>query len=231
MNVHACTSNRKYIIKITTIFLTFGLFLFVPAGTLNWPEAWLLFIIYLIWMILQMKYMKERDPELFAARMDSSKKASIPWDIKIMRGITIVFFLIIILAGLDAGRYHWSYVPVNVKIIAFACLIPTLAWHLWIMRENTFLSTRVEIQRDRGHKVVTTGPYKYVRHPMYAANMIMYLCMPLALGSFYALCPAVLMMLIFIIRTRLEDRTLMEELGGYKEYAEIVQYKLFPHIW
>ena len=100
-----------------------------------------------------------------------------------------------------------------------------------VMAENTYLSERVRIQEERDHHVVTTGPYQYVRHPMYVGIIIAMLSVPLALGSWWALLPAALIMIVFIVRTGLEDRTLMEELPGYQEYARQVRYKLLPGIW
>jgi protein-S-isoprenylcysteine O-methyltransferase Ste14 len=99
------------------------------------------------------------------------------------------------------------------------------------MRENAFLSDVVRIQEDRGHTVCTTGPYKYVRHPMYVGVLLIMLCFPLSLGSLYTLIPAGIIILLVLVRTALEDKTLMEELPGYKKYARQVRYRLIPHIW
>ncbi|MGD9347484.1 MAG: isoprenylcysteine carboxylmethyltransferase family protein, partial [Candidatus Aminicenantes bacterium] len=101
----------------------------------------------------------------------------------------------------------------------------------WTMTQNRYLSEVVRIQKDRGHKVCTTGPYKYVRHPMYVGVIIFVICLPLALGSFFALITGLLIILVFLIRTWLEDKTLQNELPGYKEYAEEVRYKLIPGVW
>jgi protein-S-isoprenylcysteine O-methyltransferase Ste14 len=99
------------------------------------------------------------------------------------------------------------------------------------MEENTFLSRHVEIQEERGHKVITTGPYRFVRHPMYIGTTILLLALPVALGSLYALIPAALCIIFMIIRTYLEDKTLHEELEGYTEYAQKTKYRLLPGIW
>lgn len=99
------------------------------------------------------------------------------------------------------------------------------------MRENSYLSDAVRIQEDRGHKVCTTGPYKYVRHPMYIGIIIAMFSFPFALGSYYAVIPAVVIVFLFILRTALEDKTLKEELPGYKEYSRTVRFRLFPGVW
>ena len=99
------------------------------------------------------------------------------------------------------------------------------------MKENAFLSDVVRIQEDRGHTVCTTGPYRYVRHPMYVGVILIMICYPLSLGSLYTLIPAVIIVILFFIRTALEDKSLHEELTGYKDYAQNVRYRLIPGVW
>ena len=109
--------------------------------------------------------------------------------------------------------------------------IPGSAVAFWAMRENAFLSDVVRIQEDRGHTVCTTGPYRYVRHPMYVGVILIMICFPFSLGSLYTLIPAFIIVILFFIRTALEDKTLLEELPGYKEYAQRVRHRLIPGIW
>jgi len=137
----------------------------------------------------------------------------------------------LVLPGFDAVRYQWSNVPVGVKVLCFILLTSSFLWISWIMKENTFLSRFVEIQEERGHKVITTGPYRFVRHPMYVGATILLLCLPIALGSLYALIPLVFCIIFVIIRTALEDKTLHNELEGYAEYAKRTKYRLIPGIW
>ena len=139
--------------------------------------------------------------------------------------------LLIVVAGLDAVRFHWSNVHVILKIIGFLGFIPGFILGFWAMRENTFLSDTVRIQEDRGHKVCQTGPYMYVRHPMYIGIIIAMLSLPLALGSLFAIIPAIIIVKLFILRTALEDKTLQKELPGYKEYTLAVRFRLFPRVW
>jgi protein-S-isoprenylcysteine O-methyltransferase Ste14 len=122
-------------------------------------------------------------------------------------------------------------VPLSLKIVGFSGFAPAFFLVFWTMTENTYLSEIVRIQKERGHRVCTTGPYKYVRHPMYAGVILIILCLPLALGSFYSLIPGSLIILLFILRTFLEDKTLQDELPGYRDYAGRVRYKLIPGIW
>jgi protein-S-isoprenylcysteine O-methyltransferase Ste14 len=215
--------------SIIGVFLLLAL-LFGPAGTLKWTEAWLYIIIYLIAVEGVILWMKKKSPGLLKERM-STKKDAKSWDKKIIRGYVLCLMIMLAVAGLDAVRFRWSRVPLSLKITGFLGFIPTFLLGFWAMTQNPYLSDLVRIQKDRGHCVCTTGPYKYVRHPMYVGVILLILCLPLALGSFYALIPAALIILLFILRTFLEDKTLQAELPGYKEYAARVRYKLIPGIW
>jgi len=147
--------------------------------------------------------------------------------------LVFTFLIMIMLAvtGIDAVRFHWSQVPFVLKAFGFFGYIPAMVIIFLTMIHNTYLSKMVRIQEDRGHQVCTTGPYKYVRHPMYVGVILFMLSLPISLGSFYGLIPSFLIVLLFILRTSLEDKTLHEELPGYKEYAKKVRNKLIPGIW
>ena len=204
--------------------------IFVPAGTLKWTEAWVFIILYAVAVTAAVIWMKKKAPDLLKERMKRKKDIK-SWD-KAFRAFYLIFLLfILILPGLDAVRFQWSNVPVAVEILAFIGFIPGAAIAFWAMKENAFLSDVVRIQEDRGHTVCTTGPYKYVRHPMYVGVILLMLCFPFSLGSLYTLIPAVIIVILFFIRTALEDKTLMEELPGYKEYAQNVRYRLIPGLW
>ena len=177
-----------------------------------------------------MIWMKINAPGLLKERMSRNKEIK-SWDKIIM--IAYSFLLIILLAvpGLDAVRFGWSEVSLIVKALGFIGYIPATSFAFWAMRENAYASDVVRIQEDRGHTVCTTGPYRYVRHPMYTGVILFVLCFPLSLGSLYSFIPASLIIVLFIIRTSLEDKTLLEELPGYKEYAQKVRYRLLPGVW
>ena len=219
----------KVIKGVVTVLFMLAL-LFVPAGTLRWPEAWLLLIFYLATVTGVMIWMKTNAPGLLKERMSRNKEIK-SWDKIIM--IAYSFLLIILLAvpGLDAVRFGWSEVSLLVKALGFIGYIPATSFAFWAMRENAYASDVVRIQEDRGHTVCTTGPYRYVRHPMYTGVILFVLCFPLSLGSLYSFIPASLIIVLFIIRTSLEDKTLLEELPGYKEYAQKVRYRLLPGVW
>lgn len=223
-------SKLKRIVQTITTVILFLALLFVPAGTLNWTEAWLFIIFYLSSVGGVIIWLKKHDPDLLKERM-AVKKDVKRWDKNIILAYSLLLMIMLAVAGLDAVRFRWSHVPLALKTLGFLGFIPSLVLALWAMKENTYLSDRVRIQDDRGHKVCTTGPYRYVRHPMYVGVILFILCFPIALGSFYALIPGSIITALFMLRTSLEDKTLLKELPGYKEYAATVHYKLMPGVW
>jgi protein-S-isoprenylcysteine O-methyltransferase Ste14 len=204
--------------------------IFIPAGTLRWTEAWLFILLYAAAVTAVVAWMKKRSPDLLEERQKKKKNAK-RWDKIFMSFYSVFLLVLLILPGLDAVRFGWSNVPFIVKALAFIGYIPGFAIVFWAMKENRFLSDVVRIQEDRNHSVCTTGPYKYVRHPMYVGVISIMLCLPLSLGSLYALIPAGIIVILFLIRTALEDKTLLGELPGYKEYSQKVRYRLIPGLW
>jgi protein-S-isoprenylcysteine O-methyltransferase Ste14 len=136
-----------------------------------------------------------------------------------------------VVSGLDAGRYRWSSVPRVVEVSAWLVMAVATAFVFWTVVSNTYLSRMARIQDDRNQTVVSSGPYRFVRHPMYLGIIILMVCLPLALGSRWALIPAALIGLLFVVRTINEDRMLIEELPGYRDYARAVRYRILPGIW
>ena len=218
--------------KVIIAIIVLLLLLFGSAGTIYWIEAWILIIFYLITTGGMILWMKKNDPALLKERAEASRKKDVKaWDRWIILVYTLLLMIMVVLAGLDAVRFRWSQVPVILKVTGFMGFIPAMLLGFRTMVHNSFLSERVRIQEERGHRVCTTGPYRYVRHPMYAGIIVMFSCFPLALGSLYSFIPAVLIVLLFFLRTYLEDKTLHDELAGYKEYTEHVRYRLIPKIW
>jgi protein-S-isoprenylcysteine O-methyltransferase Ste14 len=222
----------KFSIIIRAIFTVFFMLalIFVPAGTLKWSEAWIFLIFYFITASWSLIWMKRHSPGLLKERMTRKKDVK-RWDKKIMWAYLIVLIPLAILPGLDAVRFQWSSVPLIIKVAAFIGFLPASGIIFWTMRENAYLSDVVRIQEDRGHQVCTTGPYRFVRHPMYAGVILIMIFFPLFMGSLFSLIPAFIIVVLFLFRTSLEDRTLQEELPGYKEYAQTVRYRLIPGIW
>lgn len=210
-------------------FLILALCLFVPAGTAAWPAAWiflgLLFVssLPITWWLL--KY----DPELIEERLRFRPELS--WD-KVFVAVVLAFFLFwLILMPLDAVRFHWSRMPSVLKIIGALVLLISMYISFLTLRENPYSSAVVRVKKERGQTVVSTGPYSYVRHPMYAGAILFFLGASLLLGSWFGVLCALAFGLLVAIRAVLEERVLRKELEGYDAYMKRVKYRFFPRIW
>ena len=224
-------STPRIAARLIAGFGVLAVVFFWSAGTPNWPEAWLYLIIQFSISGTAAVWLKKNDPELLKDRMTFLKASARGWDKAFMWISTVVSIPYLVLPGLDAVRYRWSAVPLPVQVAGFIGIVAALLLVFRVLRENPFLSRVIEIQVDRGHKVITTGPYRYVRHPMYTGVVVLFICIPLALGSFWSLIPAGLLVALIIIRTLLEEKTLHAELEGYDAYARRVQFRLFPGVW
>jgi protein-S-isoprenylcysteine O-methyltransferase Ste14 len=208
----------------------FALILLVPAGTWRWPAAWVFLGIYLAFAVPVGVWLFRTNPAFLARRLDWTKRAPKRWDRVLMAGYVPVYLAVYLVAGLDF-RWGWSDVPAGPRVVAFVLVAAFFALFVLILRENTFLSRVVEVRPEEGHRVVTTGPYRVVRHPMYAGYIVALLATPVALGSLPALVPAFLLVAGIVTRTVLEDRTLHAELPGYPEYAAKVPWRLLPGVF
>lgn len=219
---------RGYI-RLIVYILFVAAILFISAGRLNWPIAWVFLGIYILIILISLIFI---DPELIEERSHIGPGAK-RWDI-VLASLTVVFLfpLTFLIAGLDVGRFHWSpSFPVWVQLSALVIYVIGSAIISWAMVTNKFFSTVVRIQTERGHYVVTSGPYRYVRHPGYTGAIVVSIAIPLLLGSLWALIPALIGDCILVIRTVLEDNTLKKELEGYDEYTTRVRHRLLPGIW
>jgi protein-S-isoprenylcysteine O-methyltransferase Ste14 len=210
-----------------------ALVLFCSSGRLDWVMAWAYIGMTTAFFFGSRIVMLRKSPGLIVERSKSMDKADTkPWDKVLMPLVTILFpTVMLIVAGLDV-RYGWSpKLPLPLQIASL--IIAALGYFLnvWATIVNKFFSGVVRIQRERGHTVITSGPYKYIRHPGYAGGMVTNFTIPIMLGSLWALVPAVIGNGLLIIRTILEDRTLQDELDGYHNYAKQVRYRLLPGIW
>ncbi|HKW02417.1 MAG TPA: isoprenylcysteine carboxylmethyltransferase family protein [Vicinamibacterales bacterium] len=207
-----------------------GAVLFGLAGRVDWPAGWLVMLLLTGHLVLSGWLLLRHDPELLKERLTIAP--NVPrWDRLIGPGIRIVLLIFLATAALDAGRFRWSTVPMIVRAIGTAALLAAIGAVYWCAAANRFLSARSRIQTDRGHTVVQHGPYRFVRHPLYAARIVQIIGLALTLGSWLALVPAVLNALLLVLRTALEDRMLTAELPGYREYATRVPRRLVPGLW
>ena len=220
----------KIIIQLLILFALLVVLLFLPAGTWDWLQAWLLILFLMIYFILYIYLGIYRNPEQARERSKIAPNVK-RWDKVIMSIYTALLPTVFILAGLDVGRFELSVVPIIIQIIAWAGLVFAGAFIMWTVISNTYLSRYARIQDDRGQEVIITGPYKYIRHPMYLGILILFLCIGPALGSILALVPGSMIAILFIARTAKEDGMLCEELDGYMDYTKRVRYRLVPGVW
>ena len=209
-----------------------AMLLFVPAGTLHWPAAWVLLAELGILGFASGLWLAWTDPDLLSERMSPfvqrDQEAS---DRTLMKIISLAFVVWLVFMPLDACRFGWSHVPLWVRWIGAVAIAVSLAIVHWTVLENRYAVVVVRVQRERGQHVITTGPYRFVRHPMYAGAILLFVGTPLLLGSWYGLIGAAIIMALFCVRITIEERTLRAELEGYTEYAAGVPYRLIPGVW
>ena len=211
------------------VFFMLAIF-FLPAGRLDWWPAWVFVTLYLVFVIALTIWAARHDPALLRERRRPGEGVK-RWDRALMQVYTVVLVGMLVVAGLDAGRFNWAPAPFWLQVIGWVALVLAGGLVTWTFRVNTFLSPSVRIQTERDQQVVSTGPYAIVRHPMYLGIATLMPALALALGSLWALLPAGVIVALFVMRTALEDRTLHEELPGYQNYAQQVRYRLVPGVW
>lgn len=209
-----------------------GALLFVPAGTLRWAGGWIFMAEMVLGSIATMLWLQRVDPGLLAERLKGPiQKGQVFWDKVFMGGMIVVWYGWMVIMALDAKRWSISHVPVWL-IATGAVLIPLgFIAVLWTFRENSFATAVIRIQEERGQKVIDTGPYALVRHPMYAGAFFYMLGTPLVLGSWIGLALLPLIVAMLIARIFIEERTLRRDLPGYDEYADRVRFRLIPRVW
>jgi len=217
-------------IRIVAFLALLAGLLFLPAGRWDWPEAWTFLAAYGSFLVMYAIWGLWKDPDQLKERSRVAPNVK-AWDKVILTAYTICLVLTFVIAGLDAGRFHWSSVGPSTRALAWAGQALAGGVIFWALATNTFLSRMARIQDDRGHVVITAGPYRYARHPMYLGIIVLFVCVPLALGSLWALLPGVGIGLLFVIRTAREDGMLRAELAGYEAYSQRVRYRLCPGIW
>lgn len=206
--------------------------LFISSGRLHWRAAWIYLGLYVLGSTVSILVMELYNPELIFERTQRLRPDTKVWD----RAVVNLYGLAIgvltpLVAGLDM-RFGWSQqIPSAVWILALAFALLGFGVGSWAVALNPFYIATVHIQKDRGHSVVSEGPYRYMRHPGYLGSIMACLATPLILNSLWAVLPAALAIFLLAIRTALEDRTLREELDSYSQYAQLVRYRLVPGIW
>ena len=233
-------ANSKIQLNVRTIVQMIVFIVLVPFLPLliswkwGWWQAWTYGLIGVFGFVISRLLVNMRHPDLLAERAKFMQHENTkPWDEVLARLVGLGGGLIPLAAGLDA-KYGWSQTDysTSVELVALVLILIGYAIGSWALMENRFFSGTVRIQTERGHHVILSGPYAWVRHPGYAGALLTYFATPLLLDSPWTFVPVVFMAVVLIIRTALEDQTLQEELPGYEEYAtQKTKYKLLPGIW
>jgi protein-S-isoprenylcysteine O-methyltransferase Ste14 len=222
---------RRLLIQNVIWIVGMGAVLFASAGTLHWPAAWVFLGTMAVLGLVSGLWLARIDPALLAERMNSMMQGTQPASDKIFMvvfGFAALSWFILI--GLER-RANASDMPVALQTIGLLLLVLSTGFILWVMRENSFAAPVVKIQTERGHRVISSGPYAWVRHPMYSGTILFFAGMPLLLGSWWGLVMAPLFIVLFGFRARLEERALVAGLPGYADYLTRVRYRLIPGIW
>jgi protein-S-isoprenylcysteine O-methyltransferase Ste14 len=221
----------KWLFQTFAWIVAFAVLLFVPAGTLHWPAAWVFLGLMIASGLGFGGWLARKDPALLAERMRSPIRADQPAaDKKFLLVFFVVFLIWFIVMGLDE-RFHLSHMPVALQVLGLALLILSSAFIAWVFNENSFAAAVVRIQAERGHHVVSSGPYAFVRHPMYSGAILFMVGIALLLGSWWGTAISLIFVVLFGIRTRIEEHTLMTGLPGYADYAARVRCRLVPGLW
>ncbi len=220
----------RWAIRETLGVVMLAAMLFLAAGTANWIAGWAMVIIMAGWVIATAAVVIPRYPELLAERT-GPKKGAKTWDTALLGLYGVAMMIMWIVAGLDFRNGWSSGIGPIAQIGAMLIVIAAYALVVWATGTNAFFSQVVRIQTERGHTVVSSGPYRHVRHPAYVGMILVVLGAPGMLGSWWALIPGILSAIVVIVRTSLEDRTLQAELPGYAEYTQHTRYRLVPGVW
>ena len=222
---------KQQIGQFIGIFVAFALALFLPAGTLVWHAGWVFLALFFSFYLAITIWLYRHNPGLLQERMRLRTSDQLAWDKVLFPLLMIIPFAWLMFMSFDAVRFHWSPLPVWLEFVGVVVLVCSFYLLFLTFRENAYLSPVVRIQEERGHTVVSTGPYHYVRHPMYAAMLVFVVGTSLLLGSGYGILLALLFMVMLARRAVLEERTLREELHGYAAYMTQVKYRLIPYVW
>jgi protein-S-isoprenylcysteine O-methyltransferase Ste14 len=222
----------RLVIQTFVWFGLMGLLLFLPAGTLNWPSAWVYLAEMVSLSLVVGLLLAKHDPGVLRERLGSPLQRTQPSADKILLSIIlVVIFGSMAFMALDAVRFGWSNMPVWVQAIGALTLLVSVLFNYRTLRENSFAAPVIKVQQERGHTVISTGPYGYVRHPFYVGAIFFFLGTPLLLGSWWGLLATLLLIILLAVRIQIEERTLRIGLPGYQEYTQQVRYRLIPYLW
>lgn len=221
----------KLLLQNTITTVAMGALLFASAGTLHWLSAWVFLLTCVVLGPLCGWWLYRVDPALLAERLRPVLQRDQPAADKVFMTVFIVAMLgWLVVMGLDR-RHLASGMPASVQVLGLALFVLSTLFILSVFRENSFAAPVVKLQAGRAQRVISTGPYAHVRHPMYSGMILFFAGVPLLLGSWWGLAMVPLFVALFAVRIRIEERTLHEGLPGYSEYAARVRYRLLPGVW
>ncbi|UCE22578.1 MAG: isoprenylcysteine carboxylmethyltransferase family protein [Candidatus Aminicenantes bacterium] len=224
----------KRMLQIIFQIIMIAAILFISSGRLDWWTAWAYLGIFVVGVCVNMTIMIRKNPELTEELIEerSQIKANTKkWDFYLAGLLSLSSTVVLLVSGLDI-RFEWSeQIPFILQFAAMVLVVLGSGLGSWAIVSNPYFASTVRIQSERGHRVVSNGPYQYIRHPGYAGWILSGIALPVMLGSLWALIPSGLTVVIFIIRTGLEDRTLRRELPGYEEYSQNTCFRLVPYVW
>jgi protein-S-isoprenylcysteine O-methyltransferase Ste14 len=218
--------TKTAITRFAGALVVLGAIFFLPAGTFNYWEGWVYIAVLFVPVIFVLLYLLKHDPALLERRM-RTRETEAPQRLVILLSF-VWFLLVFLIPGLD-HRFGWSNMPAGVVIAADLLVLLGYLWVFLVFKENSYASRVVEVSQEQ--KVIRSGPYAIVRHPMYLGVIVMYVFTPLALGSYWAIIPAPLIIPILVIRILNEEELLLRELKGYGEYMQHTRYRLIPGVW
>jgi protein-S-isoprenylcysteine O-methyltransferase Ste14 len=221
----------KLLLQNLIWIVAMGALLFVAAGTLHWPAAWVFLAAMAILGVSGGLWLARTDPALLAERMRPMMQDDQPAaDKKFMLVFGAVALIWFIAIGLDR-RLHASAIPEALQALGLIILVLSSGFIMWVMRANSFAAPVIKLQTERGHRVISIGPYAWVRHPMYSGTVLFFVGTPLLLGSWWGVALSPSFIVLFAVRSGIEERALLAGLSGYTDYAARVRYRLLPGVW
>lgn len=225
------TMLKQLIVQSISFFVAFALALFLPAGTLAWGAGWVFLALFFGFYLAVTLWLARHNPALFQERMRLRTSDQQGWDKLLFPLLLLLSLAWLSFLSFDATRLHWSPVPPWLQVAGALILLGSFVLLFLTFQENTYLSPVVRVQEERGHRVVATGPYHYVRHPMYAAMVVFVVGTSLLLGSWVGVLVGATFILALARRAVLEERMLLANLPGYAAYRRQVRYRIIPYVW
>jgi protein-S-isoprenylcysteine O-methyltransferase Ste14 len=232
LEAHPLKVTLKLSVEIAVMFVVFGLALFLSAGTVSWVSGWVFLILFFAFTAALSRWLLTHNPDLLTERLTGIGKANQPaWDKVFFVVIEVFFMAWLVLMPLDAVRFRWSHVPRWLQVMGAVFLVGSFTIFFATFRENSYLSPAVRLQTERGQTVVSTGPYRYIRHPMYAGVIPFTAGTALLLGSWCGLLLGIVPIVGIAYRAVREERMLRSGLPGYEVYMARVKYRFIPYLW